>query len=146
MLELNNITFKSFIVSLSLLKSPLPKNKQADLNRIGREMALGLSDLGYLDKFAQDYPPLHEIYQAISNFMTVPSVERNKCNFPKEDEYSEAASREIENIVKAMEDTGEDKIDEFFLVLQHTDSVKAAKKKIKSLPIAVSLEVIQDYE
>jgi len=134
--NLNALTFKAFIVSIGLLKEPLPKQKQAELNQIGREIALGYAGLGKLDNFAETYQPLDEIYQGIRDIMESPNVERSKGDFPVVDEAIEAENMEISNIVKAIDNEAEnDKLDDWFLVLQDINSVQASKNKIKSLPL-----------
>lgn len=138
--DLNAITFKAFIVALSLLETELPKAKQAELNQIGREIALGLSGLGKLDDFAESYNILDIIYQQIRTLMTDSNVERNKCDLPIIDEASEAEAREITNIVKTAAAADEEKLDDWFLVLQDINSVKAAKNKIKVMLVVPSTD------
>ena len=144
--DLNAITFKAFIVALSLLETELPKAKQAELNQIGREIALGLSGLGSLDDFAESYNGLDKIYQQIRTLMTDSNVERNKCDLPIIDEASEAEAREITNIVKTAAEINEEKQEDWFLVLQDINSVKAAKNKIKILLVVLSTDGAQISE
>lgn len=144
--DLNAITFKAFIVALSQLKNELPKAKQAELNQIGREIALGLSGLGSLDDFAESYNGLDKIYQQIRTLMTDSNVERNKCDLPIIDEASEAEAREITNIVKTAAEINEEKQEDWFLVLQDINSVKAAKNKIKILLVVLSTDGAQISE
>lgn len=141
--DLNAITFKAFIVALSLLETELPKAKQAELNQIGREIALGLSGLGRLDDFAESYNGLDKIYQQIRTLMTDSNVERNKCDLPIIDEASEAKATEITNIVKIAAEVDEDRLDDWFLVLQDINSVNAAKNRIKILPVVSSTDAVQ---
>lgn len=136
--DLNAITFKAFIVALSLLEIELPKAKQAELNQIGREIALGLTDLGRLDDFAESYNILDKIYQQIRTLMTDSNLERNKCDLPIIKEASEAEAREITNVVKTAAEVDEEKQDDWFLVLQDINSVKAAKNKMKVMLVVPS--------
>ncbi|MDY6805951.1 MAG: hypothetical protein SXA11_19400 [Cyanobacteriota bacterium] len=136
--DLNAITFKAFIVALSLLEIELPKAKQAELNQIGREIALGLTDLGRLDDFAESYNILDKIYQQIRTLMTDSNLERNKCDLPIINEASEAEAREITNVVKTAAEVDEEKQDDWFLVLQDINSVKAAKNKMKVMLVVPS--------
>ena len=141
--NLNEITFKAFIVALSLLENELPKAKQAELNQIGREIALGLAGLGKLDYFAESYQPLDDIYQQIRTLMTDSNVERNKCDLPIIDEVSEAKATEITNIAKAAAEADEEKMEDWFIVLQDINSVQAAKNKVKCLPVVLSPDAVQ---
>ncbi len=131
--DLNAITFKSFILALSLLETELPREKQAELNQIGREIALGYAGFGKLDYFAENYQPLENIYQKIRTLMTDSNVERNKCDSPIIDDTSEAEATEITNIVRTVEQVEGDKLEDWFLVIQDIDSVRSAKSKMRNV-------------
>ncbi|NEP44054.1 MAG: hypothetical protein F6K35_34460 [Okeania sp. SIO2H7] len=141
--DLNQITFKAFIVSLSLLEKELPKAKQAELNQIGREIALGYAGLGKLDYFAETYQPLDDIYQQVRILMSDSKVERNKSDLAIIEEASTAKATEITNIVKAAESVDDKKLDELFLILQDINSVKAAQNKMKYLVVVSSENAVQ---
>ena len=134
MKDLNAIDFKTFIVALSFLKKEFPKAKQAELNQIGREIALGYADFDKLDDFAKNYQPLDRIYQQLHTLMTDSYVEINKDDFPIINEASPEKTTEITNIIKAARElVDEEKLEDWFLVLQDINSVQAAKNKIKVL-------------
>lgn len=138
MKDLNAINFKTFIVALSFLKKEFPKAKQAELNQIGREIALGYADFDKLDDFAENYKPLEKIYQQLHTLMTNSHVEINQEYFPIINEVSQEKATEITNIVKAARElVDEEKLEDWFLVLQDINSVQAAKNKIKVLPIVL---------
>ena len=142
--NLNEITFKAFIIALSQLENELPKAKQAELNQIGREIALSYAGLGKLDYFAESYQPLDDIYQQIRILITDSNVDRNKCDLPIIDEASEAKATEITNIAKAAAAADEEKMENWFFVLQDINSVRAAKIKMKCLPVVLSPDAVQD--
>ena len=131
--DLNAITFKSFILALSLLETELPREKQAELNQIGREIALGYAELGALHHFAKSYQQLYDIYQQVRTLMTDSNVERNMCGLPIINDASEAEATEITNIARAVGEVEGDKLEEWFLIIQDTNSVRSAKSKMKNV-------------
>lgn len=131
--DLNAITFKSFILALSLLEEELPREKQAELNQIGREIALGYAELGALHHFAKSDGQLYDIYQQIRTLMTDSNVERNKCDLPIINDASEAEATEITNLVKTVGEVEGEKLNDWFLVIQDVHSVSSAKNKMKNV-------------
>jgi hypothetical protein len=131
--DLNAITFKSFILALSLLEEEFPREKQAELNQIGREIALGYAELGALHHFAKSYPQLYDIYQQVRTLMTDSNVERNKCDLPIINDASEAEATELTNIVRTVGEVEGDKLEDWFLVIQDINSVRSAKSKMKNV-------------
>ncbi|OUL29959.1 hypothetical protein BV378_04910 [Nostoc sp. RF31YmG] len=58
------ITLTAFITALTKLDEPLPNNIQIQLNDIGKLLTHDANNIGNLDKIAESYPPLDNIYQA----------------------------------------------------------------------------------
>lgn len=133
MKDLNAITFKAFIVALSLLEDELPEQQKAKLNQIGQEAKLSDDALGKLHNLAKSYQQLYDIYQQIRTLMTDANVERNKCDLPIINEAREAKATEITNIVKTIEQQDGDNLKDLLPILEDANPVKAAKKRIKNL-------------
>jgi hypothetical protein len=83
MKELDIITLKSFLIALEQLGEPLPEPQYSQLQTIADNLP---ENLATLDKIAESYPPLDEIYQEIRSLNQERYRHRNKANIPSFDD------------------------------------------------------------
>jgi len=98
MLENQIITLKAFLIALTQLDAPLPKQQQTRLQEIAENV---VENLGKLDAIAESYPQLETLYQKAGIALHDNARERNKAGFPKIDHIAEQQSTETSNAIVA---------------------------------------------
>jgi hypothetical protein len=91
-------TLKAFLIALTQLDAPLPKQQQTRLQEIAENV---VANLGKLDAIIESYPPLNKLYLEASKPFQDNARERTKAGFPKIDHAAEQQSTETSNAIVA---------------------------------------------
>lgn len=76
-------SFLAFLTALTQLDKPLPANIQAQVNEIGKTLAIDPTQLVNLDIIAEEYEPLDIIYQKERTDLNDAAAQRTK-GYPPE--------------------------------------------------------------
>ncbi len=106
MKETDKITIRAFLIALSELDSPLPKEQQTRLQEIAENVA---ANLGKLDGIIESYPPLDALYQKARTPLHDHSRERSKADLPIIDQAVEQQSTETSNTLVVQLENMEEK-------------------------------------
>lgn len=124
--SLNIIGIKSLVAALSQLPSALPRDKQAELNYLGRAIALDVTLSHSLDDFVLNYSPLAQLYAAAKTKFELNQSESNLV--------SESWEFNLLDVVNALNNAPEGEFIKLVTnVLQAYDSVKAAQIELQEL-------------
>jgi hypothetical protein len=127
--SLEAITLKAFITALTQLNSPWNTDLQQKLNKLGATLVQDFTKIQELDRLAEEYPDIDELYQNARGYLQTSVAERNKSDamiLPDEEE-----TNELHNFVDGLEKIDEEKLRKIAPELfQSLDATKEPRETI----------------